>query len=100
MKSHPGGAISLGGGALISKSQKQKLNMKSSTAEAEVVGASDYLPNTIWAKRFLVDEQGYDVETKFAQDNQIAICLEKNGLRSAGKQSRHIDIRSSSSRIG
>ena len=91
MKSHTGGVMSLGRGALVTKSRKQKLNTKSST-EAEVVGASDYLPNTIWAKRFLA-EQGYEVKSTFAQDNQSAIRLEKNGLRSAGKQSWHIDIR-------
>ena len=92
MKSHTGGAISFGRGAIMCKSTKQKLNTKSST-EAEVVGASDYLPNTIWAKMFLA-EQGYELETNiFAQDNQSAMRLEKNGRASAGQQSRHINIR-------
>ena len=49
MKSHTGGATSLGRGAIMCKSTKRKLNTKSST-EAEVVGSSDYLPNTIWAR--------------------------------------------------
>lgn len=44
MKSHTGGIMSLGIGGLVPKSGKQKLNTKSST-EAELVGASDYLPN-------------------------------------------------------
>ena len=57
MKSHTGGVISFGTGAVMSKSTKQKLNTKSST-EAELVGASDYLPNAIWAKKFL-EAQGY-----------------------------------------
>ena len=39
MKSHTGGATSLGCGVIMCKSTKQKL--------AEVVGSSDYLPNTI-----------------------------------------------------
>ena len=43
MKSHTGGAMSLGRGTVHQKSSKQKLNMKSST-EAELVGASDYVP--------------------------------------------------------
>ena len=78
--------------SIIAKLRKQKLNTKSST-EAEVVGASDYLPNSIWARRFL-EAQGYRIPgTKFAQDNQSAIRLEKNGRASAGKQSRHVDIR-------
>ena len=74
------------------KSSKQKLYTKSST-EAELVGASDYLPNTIWAKMFL-ESQGYKIrENQFLQDNQSAIKLEVNGRASCGQKSRHIDIR-------
>ena len=92
MKSHTGGMMSLGRGAIMCKSSKQKLNTKSST-EAELVGASDYLPNTIWAKMFLA-AQGYQLkENLFAQDNQSAMKLEKNGRASCGQKSRHIDIR-------
>ena len=92
MKSHTGGAMSLGRGVFTCKSSKQKLNTKSST-EAELVGASDYLPNTLWTKYFL-EAQGYELETNsFAQDNQSAIKLEKNGRASAGQKSRHINIR-------
>jgi len=59
MKSHTGGATSLGCGAIMCKSTEQKLNTRSST-EAKVVGSSDYLPNTIWARTFLA-EQGYEL---------------------------------------
>lgn len=48
MKSHTGGVISFGRGGLACKLGKQKLVTKSST-EAETVGASDYLPNNLWA---------------------------------------------------
>jgi hypothetical protein len=92
MKSHTGGAISLGRGAAMSKSSKQKLNVKSST-EAEVVGASDYVPNSIWAGHFL-KHQGYPLEKNILhQDNQSAMKMEMNGRRSCGQKSRHIDIR-------
>ena len=92
MKSHTGGVISLGHGVLTSKSSKQKLNVKSST-EAEVVGASDYIPYTVWLTRFL-ESQGYEASTNiFFQDNQSAIRLEKNGRQSCGEKSRHINIR-------
>jgi hypothetical protein len=92
MKSHTGGCVSLGRGVIMPKSTKQKLNTKSST-EAELVGASDYLPSTIWAKNFL-EAQGYDIlENVFYQDNQSAMRLEKNGRASAGQKSRHINIR-------
>jgi hypothetical protein len=74
------------------KSAWQKLNTKNST-EAEVVGSSDYLPRTIWARMFLA-EQGYKLtENVFYQDNQSAIRLEKNGRASCGQKSRHINIR-------
>ena len=57
------------------------------------MGASDYLPNTIWVKNFL-EAQGYRVpENFFEQDNESAIKLEKNGRMSAGPKSRHIAIR-------
>ena len=59
----------------MSKSSKQKLNTKSST-EAELVGASGYLPYPIWAKKFLA-AQGYALkENVFYQDNQSTIRFE------------------------
>ena len=92
MKSHTGGCASFGRGVFMTKSTKQKLNTKSST-EAELVGASDYLPNTVWATHFL-EAQGHVVEDSiFYQDNQSAIRLENNGRASAGQKSRHINIR-------
>ena len=92
MRSHTGGLMSLGTGVFNSKSIKQKLNTKSST-EAEVVGASDYLPFTIWTKRFL-KAQGYNLDTNiYYQDNESAIKMETNGRKSCGEKSRHIDIR-------
>jgi hypothetical protein len=59
MKSHTGGCISFGRWTVLGKSSKQKLNTKSST-EAELVGASDYIPNTIWVKMFLA-HQGHHI---------------------------------------
>lgn len=77
MKSHTGGVISFGtGAALKSKSTKQKLNIKSST-EAELVGASDYLPNAIWTKNFL-EAQGHDLtETHFTRTTRVLSSLRR-----------------------
>ena len=47
MKGHTGGIMSGGIGILHHKSSKQKINTKSS-AETEVVGASDYLSYTLY----------------------------------------------------
>ena len=92
MKSHTGGTVSFGRGSIMSKSSKQKLNTKSST-EAELVGASDYLSYAIWAKKFL-ECQGYILSgNAFHQDNKSTIQFEKNGRKSCGPNSRHIDIR-------
>jgi hypothetical protein len=92
MKSHTGGVVSFGTGVLMGKSSKQKLNMKSST-EAELVGASDCLPHAIWARKFM-EKQGFPItHNTFYQDNQSAIRFEKNGRKSCGPNSRHIDIR-------
>ena len=91
-KGQTGGCISMGTGILHGNSTKQKLNTKSST-ETELVGASDYLPYALWFLYF-IQEQGFDVRKKvLLQDNQSTVKLLKNGKVSAGKQSRHINIR-------
>lgn len=92
MRSHTGGVIMMGKGTLYAKSSKQKINVKSST-EAELVGASDFLPQTIWTNNF-VDAQGYEVDdSDFHQDNMSSMKMEKNGRASVGQRSRHINIR-------
>jgi hypothetical protein len=92
MKSHTGGIMSYGRGGFACKSTKQKTTMKSST-HAELVGVSDYLPNTIWVTKFM-EAQGYPpLENVLEQDNESAIKLAVNGRTSAGAKSRHLDIR-------
>ena len=92
MRSHTGGISSMGTGCVHHKSTKQQLNTKSST-ESEVVGASDYLPWTIWLKMFL-EAQGYKLTTcYYYQDNESAIRLIKNGKKSSRDKTRHIKIR-------
>lgn len=66
--------------------------MKSST-EAELVGASDYLPHTLYVQ-MLLEAQGYQVdESVFYQDNEAAIKLEENRKASSGQRTRHMNIR-------
>ena len=58
-----------------------------------MVGASDYILWSVWAKRFL-EGQGYILRRNiFYQDNQSAMKIESNGQKSCGEKSRHIDIR-------
>jgi hypothetical protein len=92
MKSHTGGALSLGKGVVYGTSTRQRINTKSST-EAELVGVNDVLPQALWTRYFL-EAQGYKVEDSIVfQDNQSAILLEKNGRASSSKRTRHINIR-------
>ena len=83
--------ISFGRGGIISKSKKQNINTKSST-KAELIGASDYLPHTLYVKMFM-EAQGYPItKAVFYQDNESAIKRERNGKASCGQRSCHIDI--------
>ena len=78
MRSQTGGAISLGLGVLHCKSSKQKLNVKSST-EAELIGASNYVPYNIWILMFL-SAQGYVIKDNILyQDNMSTILMLKMG---------------------
>jgi hypothetical protein len=91
-RSHTGGSMTFGLGAVQTTSRKQKLNTKSST-EAELVGADDLSTMILWTKHFL-EAQGYAVEKNILyQDNKSAILLEENGKRSSSKRTRHLNIR-------
>jgi hypothetical protein len=92
MKSHTGGDMSLGKGAVYGTSTRQKLNTKSST-EAELVGVNDGMPQILLTGYFL-EAQGYGVKDSIVnQNNQSAILLEKNGCALSSKCTCHINIR-------
>jgi hypothetical protein len=92
MKSHTDGVVSFGRAAFMSKSSNHKLNTKSST-EAELVGASNYVPYPIWAKKVLAAQDYALKEKVFYQDNQSMVRFKRNGRKSCGPNSRHINIR-------
>ena len=83
--------LSQDGGAIISSSIKQQLNTRSST-EAELVAVDDMAAKIVWVKNFL-KSQGMEINCRLQQDNQSAILLEEKGMSSAGKRSRHINVR-------
>ena len=91
MRSHTGSQASAGKGSFNVISSKQKLNTRSST-EAELVAADDVLPQALWTRMFL-EHQGYSSETTIYQDNTSAMLLERNGMESSSKRTRHINVR-------
>jgi len=87
MQGHTGGVLTLGTGAPVVTSTKQKLNMRSSTI-CEVVAVDDMIPQILWTRLFM-QEQGIKVTDNILyQDNKSAMLLEKmDGCLAPGGQS-------------
>jgi hypothetical protein len=90
-KSHSGLIISIGSGAVSSKSTKQKLVTKSST-ESELVATSDFASEALCSVEFL-KAQGEIIDKPIIfQDNQSTIQMIHNG-GSKSDRTRHVNIR-------
>jgi hypothetical protein len=76
--------------AVLLKSNKQKVNTRSST-ETELIAIDDVLPTVQWAQIFLL-EQGYDLETMIKEDNRSTMLLMKNRKLSSRKRTTHLDV--------
>ena len=88
-KGQTGASLTLGKGALINASLRQKCNTKSST-ESELVGVSDVISTILWSL-YYVQAQGYDMKrARIYQDNKSTILLENNGKFSSSKRTKHI----------
>ena len=88
-KGQTGAGMTLGEGAVISMSKKQKINTRSST-ETELVGVDDAMPTVLWSLYF-IQEQGYNMtHALIYQDNKSAILLETNGKMSSSGRTKHI----------
>jgi hypothetical protein len=102
MISHTGAVLSLGQGALMPMSSKQKINTKSST-EAELVGVDDAMNFVVWIQLFMGEQlktvsndsalSKFMHQSVILQDNTSTIQLEKNEKQSSTKRTRHINIR-------
>ena len=78
IRSHTGGSVSFGIGAVHDRSTPSKINVKSAT-ESELVSAAEYLPYTLWFRYFMGD-QGYEItKNTMYQDNKSAILMKING---------------------
>jgi hypothetical protein len=91
MKGQSGAVLMFGESTILSRSNKQKVNMRSST-EAELIAVDDALPTVQWAQSLMFD-QGYDLNTVLKEDNKSTMLLMKNGRLSSGKHTKHFDIR-------
>ena len=90
-KSHTGGNMTFGQGAVQSISRKQKLNTRSST-ESELVGTNDISTMILWTRLFM-EAQGYKIKKNILyQDNKSTILLELNGKKSSGKRMRTLNV--------
>jgi hypothetical protein len=84
-RSHTGGVMTLGSGAIQTIPTKQKVNTKSST-EAELVSIDDVISKIIWTRLFL-EAQGYQIKENLVyQANQSSMKLETNGKLSSSKE--------------
>ena len=92
MRSQTGATMSLGVGSISSISRKQKLNTTSST-EAELVGVHDAMSQIAWTRHFMLAQEIKIYRNILFQDNQSAMYLEKNGINSSSRNTRHINIR-------
>jgi len=89
-KSHTGAVITLGAGAIFSRSSKQRIVTKSST-EAELVAITDTLGEVVWIRRFVMEQGYYVPPVVLFQDNLSTIALCNRG--GAGHRTKHIKIR-------
>ena len=90
-KSHTSAVMTMGEGAIQTICSKQKLNTRSLT-ESELVGGDDSITKILWTHLF-IKAQGYKIKQNILyQDNKSTILLIENGHKSAGKQSRAINI--------
>ena len=86
-KGHTGAMMSMGKGSIVNVSRKHKLNTGSSS-EAELVSISDVLGMMMWCNYFM-EAQRYTIDNNILyQDNKSKIFLAKNGIMSAGKNSK------------
>jgi hypothetical protein len=91
MKGQSGAVLVTGGCVVLTQSNKQKVNTRSST-ESELIAVDDALPMVQWTKSFMA-EQGYDLDTLIKEDNRSTMLLMTNGRLSSGKRTKHLDIR-------
>ena len=91
MQGHTGGTMTMGKGAIHSKSTKQKLNTKSST-KLEPVGIDNMMPQVLWTNCFVRAQGWENSKTISCQDDESAVLLASDGKLSSSSQTKHINV--------
>ena len=91
-KGHAGLFLTMGKGAMINISKKLGLVTNSST-ETEIVSTGERMPKCTWFRYFRIAQGEPIVEDILMQDNKSTMLLQKNGIFSVGKGSKHIHVR-------
>ena len=91
MRGQSGAVLVTGNSAVLFRSNKQKINTRSST-KTELIAVNDVLPIIQWTTNFM-KAQGYHLDTEIKEDNKSTMLLMKNGKLSSGKRTKHFDIR-------
>ena len=63
------------------------------STETVLVAADEVLTQAVWTKYFIESQEKSSKKVMLLQDNMSAILLEKNGMLSSGKRSRHLSIK-------
>jgi hypothetical protein len=84
--------FTMGKGAIIGSSTKQKVSSRSST-ESELIGVDNKISRVLLKKRFLEWQEFLVKLNIIYQDNTSTIKLERNGKDSSGKRTRHFGIK-------
>jgi hypothetical protein len=88
-RDHTGAMMTLGCGAAMSSSNKQKKNARSSS-KTKLYSLDSKIPAIIWT-RYFIEAQGYDIESNILyQDNISTLPLSKNGCTSSTGRTKHI----------
>jgi hypothetical protein len=89
--SRSGVYVTLGGGPIYTKTERQKMVVKSAW-EAELMAVSDYTSQVIWCKNFLKSLTGDEVKAVVYQDNMATIASITKG-RPTHAKARHVDLK-------
>ena len=82
MRSHTGACLTMGKGAMLSLSTKQKINTRSST-EAELVGVDDAMNFVVWSKLFFDWQfKDYNPSESTSEIGKTNVLLQDNTMPS------------------